>query len=291
MLDPGRPAGAAIVVAIAIGTAAAVAAGAAQHANSLAGVAFPWVAMTVAFAVQWIAFVPAYLRQTEHFYDLTGSITYLGLVGLALVAGDRDVRSVLLAAVVSLWAIRLGTFLFRRVRRAGKDGRFDEIKRSAPRFFVAWTLQGLWVFLTSCAALAAMASPSTELGVSDIVGASVWTLGFSLEVVADRQKSVFGARHPGRFIDTGLWAWSRHPNYFGEILLWIGVAIIAAGALQDWQWVTMVSPMFVIFLLTKVSGLPQLEERAEQRWGDDPSYQAYKARTPSLVPRPPRAQS
>jgi steroid 5-alpha reductase family enzyme len=288
-LDPGRAAGAALIVAIAVGSGAAVAAAAAQHATSLGGVALPWIALFVAFAVQWVAFVPAYLRQTEHFYDLTGSVTYLGVVGLVLFAGSGDARSILLAGLISVWAIRLGTFLFKRVRRSGKDGRFDQIKRSAPRFLVAWTLQGLWVFLTSSAALAAMSSSSSELGMLDIVGATVWLFGFSVEVVADRQKSAFKESRPGQFIDTGLWAWSRHPNYFGEIVIWIGVGIIAAGVLQDWQWVTMVSPMFVIFLLTRVSGLPQLEERGDERWGGTAAYEAYKAQTPVLVPRRPRA--
>lgn len=243
----------------------------------------------LAFLVQWVAFVPAYVKQTERFYDLTGSVTYLSVVWLAVLATGRlDVRSLVLAGLVTVWAGRLGTFLFKRILREGKDGRFDDIKPKPARFLVAWTLQGLWVFLTLAAALAAITSSrSPELGVLDAVGLAVWATGFSIEVVADRQKSAFREAHPGRFIDTGLWAWSRHPNYFGEITLWTGVAIIASSVLTGAQWVTWISPVFVTVLLTRISGIPMLEKRSDERWGDEPAYQAYKERTPVLIPRPP----
>ena len=115
--------------------------------------------------------------------------------------------------------------------------------------------------------------------------------GFSIEIVADRQKSAFRAdpANAGRFISSGLWAWSRHPNYFGEIVLWFGIAILAWPALAGWQLATLVSPLFVYVLLTKGSGIPPLETRAEERWGDDPAYRAYVERTPVLWPRPPRS--
>ena len=177
-----------------------------------------------------------------------------------------------------------------RIRAAGSDTRFDQIKPSASRFFVAWTLQGLWVFLTLCAGLAAITALSAPaLGIRDAFGLTVWVFGFAIEVTADRQKTVFRRKHPGRFIGTGLWRWSRHPNYFGEIVLWMGIAIVASSALRGWQWVTMISPLFVAFLLTRVSGIPILEKRADERWGDDPAYRRYKSRTPVLLPRPPRS--
>jgi len=190
--------------------------------------------------------------------------------------------------LVFAWASRLGSFLFRRVRAAGSDPRFDEIKSSASRFLIAWTLQGLWVFLTLCAALAAITTRSpSDFGMLDGLGVTVWAIGFAIEVVADRQKGRFRAEHPGHYIDTGLWSWSRHPNYFGEIVLWIGVALIASSTLQGWQWVTMISPVFVIFLLTRVSGVPLLEKRADERWANDENYQRYKANTSVLILRPP----
>ncbi len=244
----------------------------------------------LAFAVQWIAFVPAYVKQTERFYDLVGSLTYMLVTGLALLASPSvDARSAILGALIFVWAARLGGFLFRRIQAAGSDSRFDDIKPSASRFFVAWTLQGLWVFLTLCAALAAITSlRPAALGVLDGVGLSIWVAGFSIEVIADRQKSRFRDAHPGRFVNTGLWAWSQHPNYFGEIVLWSGIAVMAASTLHGWQWVTLISPFFVAFLLTQVSGIPMLDQRAKERWGDDPRYARYREQTPVLIPRPPR---
>ncbi len=243
----------------------------------------------LSFGVQWLAFVPAYLRRTERFYDLVGSLTYLTVTAFAIGGTQsRDARSWVLGLLVGVWAVRLGSFLFRRIRSEGSDGRFDEIKQSASRFFVAWTLQGLWVFLTLCAALAAITTTApADLGVLDGVGFSIWLFGFGLEVIADRQKSEFRRQNPGRYIDTGLWAWSRHPNYFGEIVLWTGIAVMASSTLNGWQWITLVSPLFVTLLLTRISGIPLLEKRADERWGDDAGYQAYKARTPVLIPRPP----
>lgn len=115
----------------------------------------------------------------------------------------------------------------------------------------------------------------------------LWAAGFAVEVIADRQKSRFRAddAHRGRFISTGLWSRSRHPNYFGEILLWIGVAVIALPVLQGWQWVGLVSPVFVAVLITRVSGVPLLEAKADAKWGGQPDYEEYKRTTPVLVPR------
>jgi len=246
----------------------------------------------LAYAIQWVAFVPSYLAQTEHYYDLTGSLTYLTLVATSLVlAPAPDARAVLVAVLVATWALRLGSFLFRRIRRDGSDGRFDRIKPDPLRFGMAWTLQGLWVFLTLAAGLAVLTSEQPRpLGAFALLGALVWAAGFAVEVTADRQKAAFRSdpANDGRFIDAGLWAWSRHPNYFGEIVLWCGVAIVALPVLEGWRWVVLVSPLFVYVLLSRISGVPLLEARSERRWGDDPAYRAYAEQTPVLWPRPPR---
>ena len=250
---------------------------------------FPVFALcaALAFALQWLAFVPAYYLQTEKFYDLTGSLTFMLLVSLALALGVGGDRAVLIATCVIIWALRLGSFLFHRILQDGSDTRFDRIKPVATRFFFTWTLQGLWVLTTLACALAAMTTPEqVTLRWFDTAGVGLFAAGFVIEVVADLQKRRHRARHgSGQFIDSGLWRLSRHPNYFGEIMLWCGIALLAAPALSGWQWVTLVSPVFVAVLLTRISGIPLLEHKAEQRWGDDPGYVAYKARTPILVPR------
>jgi len=255
----------------------------------IGGIALFAICVASAIALQWVAFLPAYLRRTERFYDLTGSLTYIALTALAVGLGPAaDARAMLLAAMVVSWSARLGLFLFTRILAEGADRRFDDIRGSFVRFFVAWTLQGVWVCFTAGAALAAITGGHrAPLGVLDAIGFAIWGAGFAIEAVADQQKRRFKSRpeNAGRFISSGLWARSRHPNYFGEIVLWIGVALVALPALEGWQLVTLVSPVFVTFLLTRVSGVPLLEQRADARWGGDPEYRAYKTRTPVLVPR------
>lgn len=281
-----------VAIATSLIVAAAVAWAGSQGGAVALGIPVFALCGGISFLVNWIAFVPAYLLQTEHFYDLTGSLTHLSLVGLAfaLGGGSADPRAWLLGGLVAIWAIRLGSFLFLRIRKDGSDDRFERIKPSFLRFLMAWTLQGLWVFLTLACALAAITSTGARpLGAAALVGGLLWLVGFGIEVAADHQKRVFRAdpAHRGRFVTTGLWAWSRHPNYFGEITLWLGIAIIALPVLSGWQLVTLISPLFVTLLLTRVSGIPLLEARADERWGGDAAYEAYKARTPVLVPRPP----
>jgi len=243
----------------------------------------------LAFALQWLAFIPAYKYQTEHFYDLTGSLTYLTVViGALVLSGEQSPRAILLTALVSVWAIRLGSFLFIRISMDGSDTRFDAIKPNFLRFLTAWSIQGLWVSVTCASALAAITSNSaTPLGWLGLVGLLVWLFGFAIEVIADHQKRVFRAEQAGKkgFIKTGLWAYSRHPNYFGEIVLWIGISLIALPALASWQCVTLISPIFVTLLITRISGVPMLEASADKRWQGNPSYEHYKANTPVLVPR------
>lgn len=261
--------------------------------------------VALAFALNVLAFVPAWIAQTEKYYDLTGSLTYLSVLAAALAGAAAarrgaassagtlaeaggvglDARSLLLAALVAIWAVRLGLFLFRRIREDGRDPRFDAIKPDFARFLMAFLLQGLWVSLTAAAALAALTSTRVQpLGATDAAALAVFGIGFGLEVVADRQKRAF-RRDPAnrdRFIATGLWARSRHPNYLGEILLWTGIAGLAWPVLAGPQLFTLVSPLFVFVLLTRISGIPLLEARGLARWGADPAYRAYLARTPRL---------
>ena len=247
----------------------------------------------VSFVVNWLVFLHAYRAQSERYFDLTGSLTYGSLVVLALaLRGESDPRAWLVGLLVAVWAARLGSFLFTRIRRDGSDGRFDALKPSLPRFFMTWTLQGLWVFLTFSCGLAAMTSAKAlPLGGFALAGGLLWLGGFAIEVAADGQKRRFraDAANRERFIESGLWAWSRHPNYFGEIALWFGVALIAFPVLSGWQHLTLISPLFVYVLLTRISGIPLVEGRGKRKWGDDPAYRAYTQRTPALVPRPPRS--
>jgi steroid 5-alpha reductase family enzyme len=260
-----------------------------QGGGLVGGLPFFALLIGLAFLIQWIVFIPAYIFQTEKFFDLTGSITYISITLIAVFfSANVDARSILLAVLVVVWALRLGSFLFTRIKKAGKDDRFDEIKPSFFRFLNVWTIQGLWVTFTMAAALVAITTATRkDLDLFAIVGLLVWGLGFTIEVAADSQKSRFSAdpANKGKFIQSGLWSRSRHPNYFGEIVLWLGVAIIALPVLQGWQWVAMISPVFVTLLLTRVSGVPLLEAKADKKWGGQEDYETYKKNTPVLIPR------
>ncbi|MDR7161414.1 DUF1295 domain-containing protein [Arthrobacter sp. BE255] len=286
MKDADRKALMILLIAAAVGVLVAVAGS--QGGATLGG--FPLFALGVAaaFLIQWLAFVPAFSAQTEKYYDLTGALTYISItVFLVLLIPGVDARGLLLAAMVVVWAGRLGSFLFRRVSKHGKDDRFDELKPSFFRFLNTWTLQGLWVVLTATAAWVAITSATrVALDWWALIGFVVWAAGFGIEMVADSQKRRFKAdpANKGRFISTGLWAKSRHPNYFGEIVLWIGVLLVAVPVLEGWQWVALLSPVFVALLLVKGSGVPPLEKKADQTWGGQADYEAYKANTPVLVP-------
>ena len=277
---------------VAIAFALAIAFGAATNSVPTEGVPVIFWCLALSYAVQWIMFSHAWVKKTEHYYDLTGSLTYITLVVFALgVSETRDLRDWVLAVLVMVWAGRLGTFLFQRVRGAGEDRRFRQAKQSFPLFFMFWTLQGTWVFVTLSCALAAISSQlGSPIATPFWIGLALWIAGFTIEVVADRQKSAFRAdpANAQKFINTGIWAWSRHPNYFGEIVLWTGIAVIAIPDLIGWQYLTLISPLFVIVLLTFISGVRLLEARADKQWGDDPEYQAYKRSTPTLMLWKPR---
>ncbi len=246
------------------------------------------IVFLITFLIQWIMYVPSYLWQTEKFFDLTGSLTYIIVIVLSLLLIDAtSIRTILMATMITFWSVRLGSFLFLRVMKDGEDKRFKQIKTSGARFFMTWSLQGLWVFLTAACALTAITSGKTiAMGFWGYLGTLLWVLGFLIEVIADRQKQQFriDENNQNKFITSGLWSISRHPNYFGEVLLWTGIACMALPTLSGLQWVTLISPVFVYLLIRYVSGVPMLEESAERKWGDIEAYQMYKAKTPIFFP-------
>ncbi|MDA0805993.1 MAG: DUF1295 domain-containing protein [Proteobacteria bacterium] len=277
-----------IGIAVAVTLSMLIAFAGSNNSTSFDGMPIFMLCASVGFVLHWLGFIPAYLFQTEHYFDLIGSISYVATVALAFIlVPSFDARGLVVATLICVWAVRLGSFLFIRVKKAGQDRRFTQIKTKFFRFLLTWTLGGTWVFITMASGLAAMTSQSqSPIDAFLIIGAAMWALGFVIEVIADRQKTIFrkDPANAEKFISSGLWSISRHPNYLGEIILWIGIAVIALPVLSGWQWVTLISPIFVSFLLLKVSGVPLLENNAESRWGDDPEFRHYKAKTPSLIP-------
>lgn len=248
--------------------------------------------LIVTFVVQWIAYVPAYALKTEKFYDLTGSLTYLSIFIYCLIATQSiehvKVSNIIVAGAIMIWAIRLGSFLFMRIAKDGKDKRFNLIKTSFSRFFMTWTLQGMWVFICSSSALVAITSP-TGVIVNNvfILGFLLFFAGFVIEVIADNQKSKFRSIKENRdsFINEGLWSRSRHPNYFGEIILWLGITVMSISSFSGINYLAIFSPIFTYLLLNYISGIRILEARGNEKWGHLDEYNNYKENTPKLIPK------
>ena len=238
------------------------------------------------FLIQWISFIPAFIFQTEKFFDLFGSLTYLTAILYTLhVTGSTRLSDFIIVGCIAVWAIRLGSFLFLRIHKAGEDRRFRTIKPNFTRFLMTWTLQGMWVSMCLLCVLTALSS-FTGVIMNNLffVGLVIYVLGLVIEIVADQQKTVFRRepKNKDKFITTGLWSLSRHPNYLGEILLWSGIAIMSVSSLQGLQYLTLISPLFVYILLVYISGIRLLENQAEKKWGHLDSYKEYVKNTPSL---------
>jgi steroid 5-alpha reductase family enzyme len=247
---------------------------------------------SIGFALHWALFIPSYAFKTEHYFDLTGSLSYITTVAAAIVFNPSlDLRDLIICAMITVWALRLGSFLFWRIKKDGQDKRFIVMKTKFTWFLMTWTIGGLWVLVTMAAGLAALTSNITaELGLISYLGIALWLFGFVVEVTADNQKTEF-RKNPdnrNRFITTGVWSWSQHANYFGEITLWFGLALVALPVLSGWQLATLISPVFVYFLLTKVSGIPLLDRLAKQKWGTDSEYLSYTQATSKLLLWPPK---
>ena len=254
----------------------------------LTGIELVKNAVLLAFIIQWVLFIPAYLLQTEKFFDISGSVTYISVVSYCFFnfydQENLNIGNVILSIIIIIWALRLGSFLFIRIKKAGEDIRFREIKKSPTRFFMTWTFQGMWVSLCSACALAGIAK-GIIINYYFYCGVAIFLIGFIIEIVADTQKTKFRSnpKNKDKFINSGLWKFSRHPNYVGEILLWLGISIISLSSLEGLELATLISPFFTYLLLVYVSGIRILEYNGEKKWGHLDSYKSYKENTPRLI--------
>ena len=262
--------------------------------DSIIFLGYPLIFYSVVFVflIQWIIFIPSYYFKTEQYFDLSGGFTFIIVIWLTYYFSNlTGNRSIILIFLVTIWALRISLFLFIRIKLIGEDKRFDEIKFSISKYFITWNLQAMWISITLLPVLVVLTTDSDKpIGLLDIIGLFFWIAGFTIECVADYQKFNFkkNKANQGNFISSGLWSWSRHPNYFGEIVLWIGITLISISVFYVWQWIALVSPIFVILLLTQISGIPILEKKADEKWGDQVSYLEYKEKTSLLVIKPPR---
>lgn len=240
----------------------------------------------LSFIFHWLLFIPAFIFKTEKFYDLTGSLSYITIILYVLISSNNGISNfgnIILSSLIIIWTLRLGSFLFLRIKKAGEDKRFREIKKSFSWFFMAFTFSGMWVSICALCALTGISNGIELTGVT-YIGILLFLIGFTLEIIADTQKTNFRKikDNKDKFITTGLWKYSRHPNYLGEIILWIGVAIISYSSLEINQLFTLISPIFTYLLLVHVSGINLLEKSGEKKWGDLNEYKQYKKETPRL---------
>ncbi len=273
--------------------ASIIALGGSHNSLSYRGYPILFFCLSASFLVHWIIFIPSFLAKTEKFYDITGTLAYLITLYLASLltsyssGASLEPRTLIIIGMVSFWALRLGIFLFIRVLKVGEDRRFREAKKSFSKYLVWWTMSALWVFLTTANALTLIINNKKLVNQPIFyLGLLIWFIGILFEIIADEQKRRFrlNEENRGKYISSGLWSISRHPNYFGEIILWIGIAIISLPTLSGFQYVTLISPLFIYLLLTRISGVNLLEESSDKKWGDLPEYEQYKRETPVLVP-------
>lgn len=237
--------------------------------------------------INTVLFLIAYKKQSDKLTDFAYSISFISVCIAALVLADhRSPMLWLLTALVAIWALRLGWFLVMRIRKAGKDTRFDGIRENFWKFLQFWLAQGVvaWLLLLPVLFVAGHDATLTTLS---FVGIGVWATALAIEIIADTQKYLF-KKNPAnkkRWIRTGLWRYSRHPNYFGEICVWVGMYIIAFPVLEPGgKIIALISPLAIYITLRFVSGIPPLEKSADKKWGSDDEYRQYKRRTNLLIP-------
>ena len=239
--------------------------------------------------IHWLAFIPALIFKTEKFYDLTGSICYaFSAIYVYLQSYGMFLSlSFFISLAILIWTLRLGSFLLKRVMDAGEDKRFRTIKTNPTQFFMTFNLSALWVVICSLCALTAVSNGVLEVKPIFYMGLLVFIIGFLIEVIADNQKTAFRAvpENANSFITTGLWSVSRHPNYFGEVTLWLGIAIMSLPYLEGIQYWTLISPVFSFVLIYFVSGVRMLEARANVKWGENKEYLDYVKKTPIFFPK------
>ena len=254
---------------------------------NLTGIQNITYAVLFIFLIHLLIFVPSYFFQTEKFFDLTGTISYVSSV-LFIFFKSNTVESInsgslVLSTFIIIWSLRLGTFLFLRIKKAGKDRRFNEIKKSFSWFFMTFSVSGMWVTICSICALTGIAN-GIIFSITTIIGIIIFIIGFTIEIIADSQKTKFRANddNKDKFITSGLWKYSRHPNYLGEIILWLGISLISFSSLEGFQYITLISPIFTYLLLVNVSGINFLEKSGKKKWGHLESYKKYLKETPRL---------
>lgn len=245
--------------------------------------------LIISLLIQLCFFILAFTFQTDKFTDLTYGLTFILVVlFLSLTYSPLTFPQILISILITIWATRLAGYLSLRILKIKKDKRFDQVRNSFLKFAQFWLLQGasVWIIILPATYLLTLSSPQPHP--LTLIGALFFLLGLVIESLADFQKFIFKNEHPNTFITSSVWKYSRHPNYFGEIIIWLGIFIITLPYQQSLSWLTVSSPLFITTLLLFISGIPPLEERHQQKYGSQKKYQQYKKSTSLLIPLPPK---
>jgi steroid 5-alpha reductase family enzyme len=256
------------------------------------------VAAGGALGGHWIGFIISQVIQSDKYFDITEDVTLLAVLCYIYqsIEGNPSIRQQIVFGFALLWCVRLCAFVGYRVIIRGSDWRFDKLITSTSYNLFGWTSGGTWCFF-NCFCLWMIADcpggvhedNHSSFTFLDIVGIIIFIIGFTVEIVSDIQKYKFNAKYSSgsnsKWIETGLWAYSRHPNYAGEISLWVGIALICCGENISafGVFASVVTPVWSLFFLVFTS-LMLLEKRADLKWGNLKAYNDYKRNTPVLFP-------
>lgn len=242
-----------------------------------------FISFLIITLVNVLAYIWAYRNQSDHLTDISYSLCFIAVALFFLFGyGDLTAGHIVLTLMVVLWGVRLGGFLFYRIHHMGKDQRFDQFRSSAGGFLKFWLLQSASIWIIALPVLIGLMSENLQINIYAII---VWIGGWLLQSIADWQKFTFRSTNPASsFIDYGLYRYIRHPNYAGEILIWISIFWYVSPVLSYWQWLTIISPIWVTILLIGISGIPLIEITNRKKYAGNASFQQYVERTWRLVP-------
>lgn len=245
-----------------------------------------WEVFILVFTLQILFFLIWWFFKTDKVTDISYACTFLVAV-MYLYVQNISVSTSILFLMITLWSLRLGMYLWIRIFYMGKDNRFDSVREDFVRFFLFWLYQAITICIILLPSIFFIIGENSFRGIS-IFGMCIFVLWLVIESVADYQKYGFktSSKNRDHWVDIGLWKHARHPNYFGEILIWWGVFIFCMSSLSGWEYVTIISPIYVVIILVFVSGIPPLQKRYDQKYGHNPKYQQYKEQTFLLVPVP-----
>lgn len=245
----------------------------------------------LSLAINLFFFTVALTLRTDKVTDFSYSLSFVVMAPLLLLSRGKafSVQQLLTTLAIVLWGLRLGSYLFMRILKTGRDERFDDKRNNPGRLAGFWTLQTVAVWMIMLPFSFYLTRRSAEVSsIVSIAGFTVYSIGMVLESVSDYQKYSFKRQSGNRdhWMDRGLWAYSRHPNYFGEMLVWWGLFAVTLPYLSGIQYVSVMGPVFITLLLLFVSGIPLLEKSAEKKYGQNPDYRRYRDSTSLLIPLP-----